>query len=295
MADRSCASSSTTWPNRCPTSSSEATSSSRTWSAAVHLARAAVAGGLLHVSARCSAASSRPSAHAARCSGSEYSRNSTSRGLSTGQIASTTARVCLAPPSFRVALSLSDRPRISSLRRTRPAIRSLSRSLAGPNGLRSRSRSPARYSISSGWTRTYGLVSLMTNSPVHRPTADRSARSSTVAIRASPFTEATAGSSTGAFSAPTSPATETCLQSISPRAGSTREMWCTNVSFGPTTSAPCRRTWWCSKSRNATRCSPTAVLPVPGPPCTTSESCTPSRTMWSWSGWIVATMSRIGP
>ncbi len=59
---------------------------------------------------------------------------------------------------------------------------------------------------------------------------------------------------------------------------------------------PRRRT--CSRyaySRYATRCSPTAVFPVPGAPCTQTVSAAPARTMSSWSGWMVATMSRMGP
>ena len=59
---------------------------------------------------------------------------------------------------------------------------------------------------------------------------------------------------------------------------------------------PRRRT--CSRyaySRYATRCSPTAVFPVPGAPCTQTVCAASARTMSSWSGWMVATMSRMGP
>ncbi|CAM5705326.1 hypothetical protein SANTM175S_00785 [Streptomyces antimycoticus] len=51
----------------------------------------------------------------------------------------------------------------------------------------------------------------------------------------------------------------------------------------------------CAYSRYATRCSPTAVLPVPGAPWTQMVPPIPWRTISSCSGWIVATMSRIGP
>ncbi len=42
------------------------------------------------------------------------------------------------------------------------------------------------------------------------------------------------------------------------------------MSLGPTTSTPSRRSFACSNNRYAARCRPTAVLPVPGPPCTIS-------------------------
>ena len=65
---------------------------------------------------------------------------------------------------------------------------------------------------------------------------------------------------------------------------------------GPTTSTPSRASRTrCSYSRNAARCSPTAVLPVPGPPCTTRHVSIGARMIASCSAWIVATMSRIWP
>jgi hypothetical protein len=36
-------------------------------------------------------------------------------------------------------------------------------------------------------------------------------------------------------------------------------------------------------------------FPVPGAPCTQIDSCSSARTSSSCSGWMVATMSRIGP
>ena len=41
------------------------------------------------------------------------------------------------------------------------------------------------------------------------------------------------------------------------------------------------------------RCSATTVLPVPGPPSTTSAPREPARTMASWSDWMVPSTSRI--
>jgi hypothetical protein len=38
-----------------------------------------------------------------------------------------------------------------------------------------------------------------------------------------------------------------------------------------------------------------AVFPVPGAPWTQTVCAASARTMSSWSGWMVATMSRIGP
>src|SRR5258706_12157426 len=51
----------------------------------------------------------------------------------------------------------------------------------------------------------------------------------------------------------------------------------------------------CRYSRYAARCRPTAVLPVPGAPCTQIDWSRSARTSSSCSGWMVATMSRIGP
>src|ERR1043166_6204581 len=51
----------------------------------------------------------------------------------------------------------------------------------------------------------------------------------------------------------------------------------------------------CWYSRNAARCRPTAVFPVPGAPCTAIVVSRSARTSSSCSGWMVATLSRIGP
>ena len=48
-------------------------------------------------------------------------------------------------------------------------------------------------------------------------------------------------------------------------------------------------------SRNAARCSATAVFPVPGPPWTTSAPLCGARMIQSCSTWIVSTMSAIWP
>ena len=62
------------------------------------------------------------------------------------------------------------------------------------------------------------------------------------------------------------------------------------------TSTPSRaRRRRCSNSRYAARCRATAVLPVPGPPCTTSTWSIGARITRSCSAWIVATISRIAP
>ncbi len=66
--------------------------------------------------------------------------------------------------------------------------------------------------------------------------------------------------------------------------------------FGPITRVPVRaRRSRCAYSRYATRCRPTAVFPVPGAPWTQMVPVTSERTISSCSGWMVATMSRIGP
>ena len=57
---------------------------------------------------------------------------------------------------------------------------------------------------------------------------------------------------------------------------------------------PASRARW-AYSRYAARCSPTAVLPVPGAPCTHTVCSRGARTSRSCSGCTVATMSRIGP
>ena len=41
------------------------------------------------------------------------------------------------------------------------------------------------------------------------------------------------------------------------------------------------------------RCSATTVLPVPGPPSTTSVPREPARMIASWSAWMVPSTSRI--
>src|SRR6516162_6679513 len=51
----------------------------------------------------------------------------------------------------------------------------------------------------------------------------------------------------------------------------------------------------CVYSRNAARCSATAVFPVPGPPWTTSTPFCGARMIQSCSTWIVSTMSVIWP
>src|SRR5579884_1167361 len=65
-----------------------------------------------------------------------------------------------------------------------------------------------------------------------------------------------------------------------------------NVGFGPTTSTrrSCSR---CVKRSHDARWRPTAVLPVPGPPCTTSAPSGSAVISRYWSDWIVATMSRM--
>ena len=73
-------------------------------------------------------------------------------------------------------------------------------------------------------------------------------------------------------------------------------MWSRNARFGPTTSTPERSSWARKEySSHAARCRPTAVLPVPGAPCTQMLVARSLRTISSCSGWIVETMSRIGP
>ena len=73
-------------------------------------------------------------------------------------------------------------------------------------------------------------------------------------------------------------------------------MYFRNSLFGPMTSDPPRRSRSrCAYRRNATRCRPTAVFPVPGAPWTQTLVAMSARTISSCSGWMVETMSRIGP
>jgi len=67
-----------------------------------------------------------------------------------------------------------------------------------------------------------------------------------------------------------------------------------NVGFGPTTSTRRSCSRWVKRSHDA-RWSPTAVFPVPGPPCTTSAPSGSAVMSRYWSDWMVATMSRIRP
>ena len=117
-------------------------------------------------------------------------------------------------------------------------------------------------------------------------------------MRASPFSVATASASV----ARTRPRAESSIGSVvwvtavSPSDGRTWEMYWRKSGFGPTTRRRSRSSRSrCSNSRNVARCSPTAVLPVPGPPCTTRHSGSGARMTSSCSAWIVATMSRISP
>ncbi|CPU65282.1 Uncharacterised protein [Mycobacteroides abscessus] len=127
---------------------------------------------------------------------------------------------------------------------------------------------------------------------------DHTARRSTSAIRTSPLSRATSAGSVPRRRpcAVTICSTVVWVASTSPRAGSTSRMYRRKLALGPTTVIPARltRSRW-EYSRYAARCSPTAVLPVPGAPCTTTVRSIPLRTMTSCSGWMVATMSRIGP
>ena len=142
-------------------------------------------------------------------------------------------------------------------------------------------------------TRTYSPSNRATSSSGCAVARSAAALAITSAIRRSPFRLSAAGESATLGETPSaSSLTARCSTLSSPSVGSTWETYSMNVGFGPTTRTRRRRSR-CEKRRNEARWSPTAVLPVPGPPWMTSGG-SGSRVMSRyWSAWIVATMSRM--